>query len=252
MLAAVLVALTALLSRSSHVALAQPCTRLLADIGAASDYLQHMTYVSANNVVFSRVALSSPTSIGAHSTFLFRYTMPNQRGLQLPSQLRFAVYNNENNRTDIPDLVAQSELVTVETISGRQSFLVKAQSGAQPLVRNATYVIGGATDKHTAAPLLHVTSLSSPYAYTSRLTCSCYCLSIAAIWNEHRVQYFYKPQKFHSELVSLSYDASAGFPAGCGDATRTPTSSFLPRMKAAPSSSLATSRSLVSTVSGSW
>ena len=35
---------------------------------------------------------------------------------------------------------------------------------------------------------------------------------LAAIWNEYRVQYFYKPHLDYSDLVSVSYNASEGFP----------------------------------------
>ena len=123
---------------------APTCTALLTDSTTNSNnYHQRTTYAPSNTLLLSSVTHTASTSLTAHSSFVFKYTVPNQRGLQQSSRLRFAVYLNSSSGMQRAALVAQSEIVTLQDgVSGRQSFVAEVQAGAQPLVPHAHYLLG--------------------------------------------------------------------------------------------------------------
>ena len=94
-------------------------------------------------------------------------------GYTTPNQLRFAVYTNSTKNS--PKLVAQSQLVTIQSVSGPQSFIVSLQGSAGLLIPFEPYLL--------------------------------------VIYNQYDASFYFNNNARQPNLITYNVDASSGFPS---------------------------------------
>ena len=147
------------------------CVVLLGASANLTDY-QRTTHVGDGNIILTNVYYES-TNVDAFSSFVFTYTVPSQRGLPSSSKMRFALYAPDPT-SDSPVLIAQSEVVSLKDVIGRQKLTAEVKALAKPIQPNTRYLL--------------------------------------AIWNEHQVRYYRNSNDVAPDIASLSYDARGAFP----------------------------------------
>ena len=158
-----------LLSSSANSQMPTSCTRILGDANL-TDYSSTLELGQGNLIV--AIGYFRAPLFTVYANYTFTFTVPDQTGFSTPNELKFAVYTNATNES--PQLVAQSQTVTIQSVSGPQTFSVALQGGAYFLIPGRAYLL--------------------------------------AVWNQYDTTYYYNSNARQGDLAQSTVDASVTFP----------------------------------------
>ena len=133
---------------------------------------QNTIELGSGNLIFGIGYFKAPL-FTIYANYSFTFTVPDQTGYTTPNQLKFAVYTN--NTKGSSKLVSQSQTVTIQSVSGPQTFTVGLQGSAGLIIPGQNYII--------------------------------------AIYNQFDTVYYYNTNAKQPSKGSAFVDVSAGFPS---------------------------------------